>query len=358
MIYINGTANISSQPTFEESGFLNEVREYTTNRLQCIEPGYEKFISSTGLRRLSRILKMSWRAAKSCLDDASLSIPGAIVTGTGRGCYLETQKFIFSVYENHETLLSPTPFIQSSHGSIAAQIAMMTGCRNYNMTYAHRGFSFESALMDAMLLLNEGRFQSVLAGGVDEIGKNEFHTFDRIGHWKKPDTNNLKLLEYDTAGTIAGEGSTFFLLQKSFNQNTCAQIKSVHTFSNPSVTREITKQVGWFLDQQGIEVCDIDLVLLGLNGDRQFDAVYYELMASVFSTAAQAYYKHLCGEYHTSTAFALWLAAKILRGQHIPQIIRLNNRKIKAINHILIYNHYRNINHSFILVSGKNIQTS
>lgn len=353
MIYINGTASISPQPTFEKQGFLEEITEYTTNCLQCIEPDYENFLSPIGLRRMSRVLKMGWGAAKSCLENTSLSTPGAIVTGTGRGCYLETQKFIFSMYENDETLLSPTPFIHSSHGSIAAQIAMMTGCRDYNMTYTHRGFSFESALTDAIMLLNEGHFQSVLAGGVDEIGKNKFLSFDRIGHWKKPDTGNLKLLEYDSAGTIAGEGSTFFLLQNSSSQYTYALLKSVHTFSNPSDTRAIIKQAEWFLSQQGLEVSDIDLVLLGLNGDRQFDAVYYELMATVFSISGQAYYKHLCGEYHTSTAFALWLAANILSLQQVPPIIRLNNRKAKTINHILIYNHYRDVNHSFILASSK-----
>ena len=353
MIYINGTASISPQPTFEKQGFLKEIVEYTTNRLLCIEPDYENILSPTELRRLSRVLKMGWGAAKTCLDDASVSTPGAIITGTGRGCYRETQKFIFSMYENDETLLSPTPFIQSSHGSIAAQIAMMTGCRDYNMTYAHRGFSFESALMDAMMLLGERQLKSVLVGGVDEIGEKQFRTFDRIGHWKAPDANNLKLLEYNSGGTIAGEGSTFFLLQNIPNQNTYAQIKSVHTFSNPSGIREITKQVERFLHQQALEINDIDLVLFGLNGDRRFDNIYYKLMASAFSSSGQAYYKHLCGEYHTSTAFALWLAAKILIRQHVPQIIRLNNRKTKTINHVLIYNHYRDVNHSFILVSGK-----
>ncbi len=32
-------------------------------------------------------------------------------------------------------------------------------------------------------------------------------------------------------------------------------------------------------------------------------------MSTLFSGNRQAYYKHLCGEYHTSSAFALWLAA-------------------------------------------------
>ncbi|NOX84557.1 MAG: hypothetical protein GXO86_01110 [Chlorobi bacterium] len=353
MIYINGTASISPQPTFEKKGFLKEIVEYTTNRFQCIEPDYEKFLSPNELRRLSRVLKLGWGAAKSCLDDAFVSTPGAIITGTGCGCYHETQKFIFSMYENDETLLSPTPFIQSSHGSIAAQIAMMTGCSDYNMTYAHRGFSFESALMDALMLMGEKHLKSVLVGGVDEIGERQFITFNRIGYWKTKAINNLKLLESDSAGTIAGEGSSFFLLQDFSGPETYARIRAVHVFSNLSGTVDVENEIRKFVKRQEITVNDIDWVFLGLNGDKQFDPLYYHLMSTVFKNNGLACYKHLCGEYHTSTAFALWLAAKILKEQTFPSILKLNNPENKTVGNILIYNHYRNINHSLILVSAR-----
>ncbi len=351
-MYINGTASISPQPTFEKKKFPENVVEYSTNRLQCMEPDYEKFLSPTELRRMSRVLKLGWSAARSCLQDASVNTPDAIVTGTGRGCYQETEKFLFSMYENNEMLLSPTPFIQSSHGSIAAQIAMMTDCRNYNMTYAHRGFSFESALIDAMMLLEEGTFRSVLTGGVDEIGANQFSTFERIGHWKKPDTKNLKLLEYDSKGTIAGEGSTFFLLQDHPDPNTYARIKAVHVFSNLSGNLNVENEIKNFVERQKIKMSDIDLVLFGLNGDNRFDPVYYHFMASIFKSNRHAWYKHLCGEFHTSTAFALWLAAIILKKQSVPSVLKLDDSAIDKAKHILIYNHYRNVNHSLILVTS------
>ncbi len=351
MIYINGTASISPQPTFEEKEFLENVVEYSTNWLRCIEPDYKEFLSPTELRRISRVLKLGWSAAKSCLDDAALSLPDAIITGTGLGCYRETQKFIYSMYENKEMLLSPTPFIQSSHGSIAAQIAMKTGCRDYNMTYAHRGFSFESALLDALMLLNEGHFQSVLTGGVDEMGKKQYVSFDRIGYWKKQYVSNLDLLKNDSDGTIAGEGSTFFLLQNFKGTNTYARIKSVHVFSNLSGNVDVEARIKNFLQQQEMDVNEIDLVLLGLNGDRQFDPMYQHLMAGLFKNSGQAFFKHLCGEYHTSTSFALWLAAKMLKEQKVRSILKLNDIERNTLKNILIYNHYRNINHSLILVS-------
>ena len=351
MIYINGLANISPQPTLNKDSFLADVKRYQSNMLQCIEPDYSEFFKAAALRRISRVLKLGWAAAKSCLDDAGLETPDSICLGSGTGCYHNTQDFIFSVEDNEEQFVPPSPFIQSAHGSIAAQIAIQSGCKNYNMTYAHRAFSFESALLDAMMILQEGRHNNVLVGGVDEIAERLFKTFDRIGYYKKPDTDNLKLLANQSKGTIAGEGSTFFLFERFPSEKTYAGIQAVHTFSNPQNNTVTKETIEAFLERESLSIEDIDLVLLGLNGDARFDSVYYDLMNTLFPENNQAYYKHLCGEYYTSTAFALWLAAIIVQHQQIPEIIRLNKMPSKAIKKILIYNQYRGVNHSLILVS-------
>ena len=350
MIFINGLANISPQPTLNTNTFLKDVKQYNTNMLQCIEPDYSEFFKAIALRRMSRILKLGWAAAKLCLDDAGLETPDAICVGSGKGCYKNTQIFLFSVDENKEKFVPPSPFIQSAHGSIAAQIAIQTGCKNYNMTYAHRAFSFESALLDAQMLLQEGKHKSILVGGVDEIEKPQFSTFDRIGHYKKPDTNNLDLLTYHSKGTIAGEGSTFFVLSKHSTEKTYAAIQSVATFSNAENATTVKETIDAFLKRENLSVNEIDLILLGLNGDSDFDPVYYDLMKTQFSGTDQAYFKHLCGEYHTSSAFALWLAGKVIREQSLPEIVSLNKQRKKPVKNILIYNQYRMKNHSLMLV--------
>ncbi len=352
MIYINGIANISPQLTLNEDRFLSSVRQYNTNMLQCIEPDYSEFFHPNALRRMGRVIKLGWAGAKSCLDDAKLEAPDSICIGTGKGCYQNTQLFLFSVDDNKEKFVPPSPFIQSAHGSIASQIAIQTGCKNYNMTYSHRAFSFESALIDAMMLLQEEKYNNVLLGAVDEIQEKQFKTFDRIGHYKMPDVNNLQLLSDKTKGTIAGEGSTFILLENQACEKTYAGIKSVHTFSNPPNLDSIVGQVESFLKHESLTVDDLDLVILGLNGDIEYDWIYYDLMSTLFSGNRQAYYKHLCGEYHTSSAFALWLAAKITHFQQVPEIIKLNFKPGQSINNILIYNQYRNTNHSLMLVSN------
>ena len=53
-------------------------------------------------------------------------------------------------------------------------------------------------------------------------------------------------------------------------------------------------------------------------------------------------------------AFALWLTANAISKNDLPEIIRLNKKTSGNIRRILIYNHYRNINHSLMLVSKHN----
>ena len=60
-------------------------------------------------------------------------------------------------------------------------------------------------------------------------------------------------------------------------------------------------------------------------------------------------YKHLCGEYPTSTAFALWLAAVSAKAGALPAVMGASPKKIKRI---LVYNHYERIHHSLMLVNA------
>ena len=352
MIYINGLSNISPQPTSDKKNFLSEVVQYNTNMLQCTEPDYTDFMDTNALRRMSRVLKLGSAGARFCLEDAALEVPDAICIGTGKGCFKNTQIFLFSVDENKEKFIPPSPFIQSAHGSIASQIAIQTGCKNYNMTYSHRAFSFESALLDAMMLLKEKKHTHVLLGGVDEIEEIQFKTFDRIGYYKKTEVNNLNLLAEQSKGTIAGEGSTFFLLEGHQTANTYAKVNDIHTFSNPISHLQVEEAITHFLSQNNLTVRDIDALVLGLNGDIEFDGIYHELNASLFKDNRQVYYKHLCGDYLTSSAFALWMSSMIKKHQRIPEIVSLNEKPAKEIQNILIYNQHRNVNHSLILVSG------
>lgn len=342
--YINGIGIISPLNTINGEVFVEKTIDPEREFFQSIEPNYKEYISPNVYRRLSRIIKMSMVASKICLQDAKIENPDAIITGTGLGCLEDTENFLMEILEKNEELLSPTPFIQSTHNTISSQIAVLLKCYGYNITFAHRAFSFESALLDSLMFIEENLNSNVLLGGVDEITPR----LSKIkNHLESKWRSKSRLGNFPP-----GEGSAFFLLSGVNSENSYCNIKTVYTFRNPTRdTISLKKNITDSLNHVNAKSSEIDLVILGINGDSKFDKIYSDVMNSTFKEADSIYYKHLCGEYYTSTATALWIAANILKRQKIPDLLKIIPFKDKPISNILIYNHHKNINHSVILVS-------
>jgi len=351
--FINGAGNISPQKTWDNRYFLEEITGFGSNSLCCAEPGdYEKFIDPKLLRRMSRIIRMSYTAARICLEDAGLEMPDAIITGSGMGCLEDTEKFLNSIYQNDEKLLPPTPFIQSTHNTIGAQLALMLQCTNYNLTYSQRGASFENALTDAMMLLNEPNFRNILVGAFDEMTPNQMILYNRLHFYKDEPVNNLNLFKSGTPGTIAGEGNAFFILGSEKKEQSYAIFRDVAVFNDPPDVNFVIGKIHEFLASNHNSAADVDLCLAGYNGDAGQDKNYNLIFSKIFRKTTLAGFKHLCGEYHTASAFAVWLAANILKRNRIPEAVQLTPVRTGLIKNILIYNQYRNRNHSLILLSS------
>lgn len=349
--YIRSTGNISPQHTTDPQQFLNTIAEYESISLKCIEPDYKEYLNPVMARRMGRIIKMGVAAAKICLKDSGVEVPDAIITGTGLGCIEDTEKFLISILENDERLLPPTSFIQSTHNTVSAQIALELKCNSYNYTYVHRALSFESALLDALMQFAEKEAKTILLGSADEITTNSLAITSRFGLWKQKPINNLELYNSIGKGSIAGEGAAFFLLSDEYQEGDMAKIIAVSSLFDPDGSLDINYEISEFIKGNNLLLNNIDLVIYGYNGDSRYDSLYDNIRNYALKGIPAAHYKHLCGEYFTSSSFALWLAAKIIGTQTIPDTVLRGTERPAKINNILIYNQYRNIDHSFILVS-------
>ena len=350
--YIRSAITISPQKTFNNSAFLNNLVEYNDNCLTSIEPDYSEAIDPRLIRRMSRIIKMSVASALACLKDAGIASPDAIVTGTAYGCLEDTGIFLTNMIQEDEEPVTPVAFVQSTHNTIGAQVALLIKCSRYNNTFVSGGASFENALLDAMMLLSENNTANVLVGGMDEITDMSHTVLSRMGLYKRPSVSNLNLFNTNSKGTINGEGAAFFLLKNIPSPNDLACIDAVGTFYKPKDVAEIQQHIDSFLASQSINYPDIDLLIVGKNGDIKNDAIYTALQQSVFNGIASVNYKHLCGEYPTSTAFAAWLGANIIKNNSIPVVLDCRDKSKSKISKVLIYNHYQNIYHSLILMSS------
>jgi len=351
-IYIRSSSCISPQKTFGNVNFLTEAVEYNEACLRAIEPDYTAFIDPKLIRRMSHIIKMGAAAAQECLNRSNIAMPGAIITGTAYGCLEDTVSFLTRIIELNEELLPPTAFIQSTHNTVAAQIALMLKCHQYNNTFVHKGISFESALLDAIMLLKENETDNILVGGTDEITGASFTILSRLGLYKRWPVSNLSLFTTSSKGTICGEGAVFFLLTDKPSEDNLAELNGVKAFYKPKDAAEIEQKIISFLAMHALQIDDIDLVITGKNGDLKNDEVYRQLSLSLFNNTSLANYKHLCGEYPTSASFALWLAANIIKKEEVPAVIKERDIKIANLKKVLVYNHYLNRYHSLMLVSA------
>jgi 3-oxoacyl-(acyl-carrier-protein) synthase len=348
-IYIRSSSCISPQNTFGNEGFLTDIVEFTGTRLRAIEPDYKEFIDQKQIRRMSHVIKMGVAAAKDCLKKGNTEMPDSIITGTALGCLEDTVTFLTRIVEQDEELLPPTAFIQSTHNTVAAQIALMLKCHGYNNTFVHKGISFESALLDAIMQLNEQEADHILVGGTEEIVDASFKVLMRLGLYKRWPVSNLQLYAAESNGTVGGEGAVFFLLSDKASDDNMAELTAIKMRYRP---KDIQESIIAFLSENSLKIDDIDLVITGRNGDTRNDEVYKNLGNTLFRGSSLANYKHLCGEYSTSSSFALWLAANIIEKGMVPEVVVEKNINSTTPKRILVYNHYQNKYHSLMLISA------
>ncbi len=351
-VYISSASVISPQQHFEDVGFLADVKVIADGKLYVCEPNYRGYINPVAIRRMSKLLKMGISCGMNALQRAGIEKPDAIITGTGRGSMVDTEQFLLNMIEMDEEALTPTSFIQSTYNSINGWLALQTKCTGYNQTYVNRGTSLELALFDAQMLLNEATDNMhVLVGCFDEITPDYVKVKAKIGYWKQPTPANTDLYKHsDTPGTIAGEGTAFFTLSNKKEQALCS-LQAVKTLQDAQPA-EVMAAINELLGKHGLALDDIDVLLCGVNGDsRQMD-VYNQLFKSANGHTTIAAFKHLCGEYDTSSGFATWIATELFAGQSIPDTLVIKKGSHKGIKNILLVNHYILNSHTIMLLQS------
>ncbi|TGD59169.1 beta-ketoacyl synthase N-terminal-like domain-containing protein [Flavobacterium humi] len=347
--YINGMGCVSAQKTFE-SGFLEEIHlNETENVLFAQQPSYKEIIPPAAIRRMAKGVKMGIYASTQALKEANLEQPGAIITGTGMGCTEDSEKFLKAILDNKEEFLTPTSFIQSTHNTVGAQIALGLQCKNYNFTYVNGAVSLESALIDATMQIGNAEIDSALVGGIDETAAHTIEMFQLNNSIKKEEDKPYRVIGSHSKGVVFSEGAVFFALENRQTETSYAQIRDVFTQNilNPNQAQAFITD---FLTQNDTTIDQVDAVVLGYNGDAGFDH-FYDAAGSVFEGIPQLYYKHLSGEYNTASAFGLWMASHIMKNQEIPAVVSINDCRKEHYDTILLYNQYQGKDHSLILLT-------
>ncbi|RAK24981.1 3-oxoacyl-(acyl-carrier-protein) synthase [Flavobacterium aquaticum] len=347
--YINGMGCVSSQETYDTS-FLESVEINTTeNIVYAKQPSYKELIPPAAARRMAKGVKMGLAASTKALKEANVEVPDAIITGTGMGCIEDSEKFLKALIDNNEEYLTPTNFIQSTHNTVGAQIALGLGCKGYNFTYVNGSISFESALLDAKLQLENEEENTILVGAADETSSHTMELFKLVNIIKKESDQPYSVLDSNSSGVVYSEGATFVTLENVKKENSYAVLEALQIQNELNID-EVESFISSFLEKNNLKIQDIDVVVLGNNGDISFDT-YYTAVDSLFDQIPQVYYKHLSGEFNTASAFGFWVAASILKNQAIPQVVKMNSFEKANFSKVLLYNQFQGKDHSLVLLS-------
>ncbi len=349
--YINGIGCVSAQKSIDTLFTENISVNDQVNCLEIQMPVYKDYISPVALRRMAKGVRNGIVASSIALKEADVSSVDAIITGTGVGCIEDSEKFLNLVIDNNEEYLTPISFIQSTHNAVGTQIALGLKCKSYNLTYANSAVSFETALLDAKMLIEEDEASAVLVGGIDEMTQRTREFFELAGIIKDPVHLNTPLLQSTTKGVVYGEGATFFVLEDEVNSSTYAELVDL-TIVNRLSIEEVDSKIAEFMAINSIDVDQIDAVIFGYNGDAETDLYYSHVAKGQFVNVPQLYYKHLCGEFNTSSAFGIGVGANVLKRQQIPNVLSVNGLLNSSYKHILLYNQYKGLDHSFVLLSS------
>lgn len=337
-------ACISPQRTFTGEFFAQGPVIHRGVQYLAIEPDYMGTIPLGQLRRMGRSVRMATGAGMPLLNQHQVD---GIILATTDGGMGDCHRFLDQIMEFNEGTLTPTNFVQGAPGASAGGLAM--GARNtgYNNTHSNKGLSFENALVDAALLLEEGVADRLLVGAVEEISEAQFNIERIAGFVKEGDTDSLSLLSSNTPGTANGEGATMFVVSRSHEG---AMARFVDAWGTSTThAQKVRAALTAFLTKNRVNLADVDLLVTGANGDGRYDHFYASVAEDFPGSTPIMAFKHLFGENPAAPAFAAWVVAHLLQGQIAPAEMMLRGPLTKP-GTVLIYNHFQGQQHGFVLM--------
>ena len=344
MFYIHQTTCISAQQTFADAD-IYRLNESFDNKLQVVEPDYAA-IPPNILRRMGKAVRMGVGSAMLLIKDQT---PDGIIIGTANGGMEDCIKFLNQIISYQEGILTPGNFVQSTPNSIASQVSLLSTNKGYNITHVHRGLAFENAIIDAVMLVKEDPAKNYLLGGVDEISAYNYNIDYLAGWYKKETVFNRELYLSNTNGSMAGEGAAMFFINGIKAEST-ARLEAIITLHGEDL-ENLTNQLQQFIGQRLKPNEKIELLLTGENGDPRYTFYSEACEGLVGPDVTVARFKHMTGEFATASAISLWLCCEILLKQSLPAHMIKKQGSNRRYEKILIYNNYKGVQHSFMLVA-------
>jgi len=324
-VFILSAKQISLQQPLTEA-WMQEPIAYDVPFARSIDPSFKEYVSPIEARRMGKILKRALATSKEALKEAGLATVDAIITGTGYGCVENTEFFLDALSKDGEQMLKPTYFMQSTHNTISSLVAIQTKNHGYNVTYAHKGISFDSALQDAWWQFQLGKINTALVGGHDEMTETFYHILKKGG-----------VMGHDDE--MCGESAVSIVFSREPLSQPLCQLTGFQLLHQPTMNT-LQDDLARMLQNAGKTLADVDYILTGISGNHDNDKAYLEETKLLFGDTPLLKYKHLFGESFTASGLGFYVAAQCLKAGRVPSSLLVNKELVcdKQPKCLLLYN--------------------
>ena len=312
-VYVLSAKQISIQQPLSEEWMQDPVH-YDVPFVRSADPSFKDYVSPIEARRMGKILKRALATSKEALKAAEMDTVDAVITGTGYGCIENTEFFLDALSNEGEQLLKPTYFMQSTHNTISSLVAIQTKNHGYNVTYAHKGISFDSALQDAWWQFQLGKIDSALVGGHDEMTETFYHILKKggvMGH------------DEERCGEAAVSVVLGSALRQAQGPQPLCRLTGFKMLHQPTMNTQMDA-LATTLQAAGKSLADVDYILTGLSGNHSNDEAYLNEAKTLFGDKPLLRYKHLFGESFTASGLGFYVAAQCIKAGRIPAALFVN----------------------------------
>ena len=334
---------------------------------QCIQRAVAECLPPAAVRKLDRLQLLMLAAAGLAVRDAGIQAGGpsvGVFAGTALGSLGATAEFLENMIRLEEREPKPAKFINSVHNAAASAVAIQLGCKGANHTITHDCVSLEMAFRRAVAALEAGRLKYAIVVGGDELNGHFVAVTRQLGWWRTASRPLSPLVDTGIRGSMPGEGAAAFVLEKPGRPADGPSAAAVRSMEIEPPARDGTgvdvirecRFLQHVCDEAAASPAEIDLMLLGANGDEGVDARYRSVVeafsAGVSGPMGLACFKQLCGEFCTASGIGLATAVDMVRSGRMPvEIQPIVPPRRPAICNVLVYNIYPNGYHSSFWVS-------
>lgn len=337
-IFVMGAEQISIQEPLSEEWMENPI-SHDQPFTRAVSPDYRKYFKPLEARRYGELIKRAIVTSETVLRNSGMDSVDAIITGTGMGCVQDTEDFLMSLCVDGEQMSKPSSFMHSTHNTISSAIAIRTRSHGYNITYSHRGVSFDYSLLDAYLQFRQGAIRNALVGSHDECTPSYFKIIEKTSY------------AGEAMKDTCAEASVSLTLSSDRNSGMC-MISGMDILYRPT-PKKVSAALGEILKEVGIQKKDIAGVITGINGNPTNDQYYSQYEETLFKGMTLLHYKHIFGECYSASGLGFYVAAKCLERRFIPPfLVYRGPMASKTPRYILLFNHSDGKTYSLILLSS------